>query len=247
MVSNGEVPWRLLAPESILDKIFTVSSDIWALGVMCIELALCRKQRPFHNFKTPARLQHELSKDSKLALKQLPKSCSKVLRKLVKRCCINDPSKRCPMANLIQVIEDFLKPPGPSMRMQFMKFFRGIGARQNERKDPIEFTVEVDLFEPRTTPCFGSPDSEEIRERFDEIHSLLRQAVDDGDAERLAMLENMKAEHVVFVRKLLQWYDDDGDDERADEIQQILSEVTTSETPRSTSSSSHGFSTYSFE
>lgn len=32
MVSNGDVPWRLLAPESLLERVFTMSSDVWALG-----------------------------------------------------------------------------------------------------------------------------------------------------------------------------------------------------------------------
>lgn len=68
-----------------------------------------------------------------------------------------------------------------------------------------------------------------IRARLEELKDMLRQAVDEGDAEKCFKLEGLIAEHVAFLRKLIRSH---SDAEKIVELQGILSDFISGETPR---------------
>lgn len=71
--------------------------------------------------------------------------------------------------------------------------------------------------------------TDSIRARLEELRSLLRDAVDQGNVQKCVELEGLMAEHVEFLRKLINI---EADPEKVVELQGILAEFGSHETPR---------------
>ncbi|RWS11184.1 proto-oncogene tyrosine-protein kinase ROS-like protein [Dinothrombium tinctorium] len=97
---EGLLPVRWMAPESIVDGIFTTQSDIWSFGVLLWEV-LTLGQRPY-----PARDNVEVLNFVKSGGRlEIPKNCPNQLVKLLKQCWHHQPENRPTFGSCLKRLE----------------------------------------------------------------------------------------------------------------------------------------------
>ncbi|XP_059481438.1 proto-oncogene tyrosine-protein kinase ROS isoform X2 [Neocloeon triangulifer] len=99
--SEGLLPVRWMSPESLLDRVFTTQSDVWAFGVIMWEI-LTMGQQPY-----PARTNQEVfnyvSEGGRL---NRPINCPDEMNSMMVRCWHTNPKSRPTFKNCLDILEE---------------------------------------------------------------------------------------------------------------------------------------------
>ncbi|XP_065345977.1 proto-oncogene tyrosine-protein kinase ROS isoform X2 [Cloeon dipterum] len=99
--SEGLLPVRWMSPESLLDRVFTTQSDVWAFGVIMWEI-LTMGQQPY-----PARTNQEVfnyvTEGGRL---NRPTNCPDEMHSLMVRCWHTSPKCRPTFKNCLDILEE---------------------------------------------------------------------------------------------------------------------------------------------
>ncbi|XP_077982551.1 uncharacterized protein LOC144437483 [Glandiceps talaboti] len=96
---NGMLPVRWMAPESLIDGLFTCKSDIWSLGVVLYEI-ITFGSFPYQGLSNTQVLE-AVKKHETL---EPPEGCSLELKKLLKNCWSINPNERPTALNVMEIL-----------------------------------------------------------------------------------------------------------------------------------------------
>ncbi|NWX11296.1 ROS1 kinase, partial [Caloenas nicobarica] len=105
-IGEGLLPVRWMAPESVIDGIFTNRSDVWAFGVLVWE-TLTLGQQPYPGFSNTEVLQHVRS-GGRL---ESPDNCPDDLCDLMTRCWAQEPHSRPTFAHIQDKLQEIRHSP----------------------------------------------------------------------------------------------------------------------------------------
>ncbi|NXU48486.1 ROS1 kinase, partial [Turnix velox] len=108
-IGEGLLPVRWMAPESLLDGVFTSHSDVWAFGVLVWE-TLTLGQQPYPGFSNTQVLHHVRS-GGRL---ETPNNCPDDLCDLMTRCWAQEPHNRPTFLYIQDKLEEIRQSP-PSL------------------------------------------------------------------------------------------------------------------------------------
>ncbi|NXP12967.1 ROS1 kinase, partial [Thinocorus orbignyianus] len=103
---EGLLPVRWMAPESLIDGVFTNRSDVWAFGVLVWE-TLTLGQQPYPGFSNTEVLHHVRS-GGRL---ETPNNCPDDLCDLMKRCWAQEPHNRPTFAYIQDILQEIRHSP----------------------------------------------------------------------------------------------------------------------------------------
>ena len=87
--SKGPLPVRWMAPESIIDGVFTSQSDVWSYGVVLLEVATLA-ELPYQGLSNEEVISHIRSGQHPL----VPEHCPDMLQELMMECWQTEPNER---------------------------------------------------------------------------------------------------------------------------------------------------------
>ncbi|CAF4152217.1 unnamed protein product, partial [Didymodactylos carnosus] len=99
------LPVRWMSPESLLDAIFTVHSDVWSFGIVLWEI-ITLGQAPYHGLNN----QQVVTYVSNGSLLLKPKFCTNILYDVMIRCWQHDPKERLTFKTIYQLLTHMLDP-----------------------------------------------------------------------------------------------------------------------------------------
>lgn len=102
--SNGRIPVKWLAPESLKDHLYTTKSDVWSFGVLLWELVTLGSS-PYPGVP-PERILILLNEGFRM---EQPQSCSNELYEIMTRCWGDNPDDRPSFEELIEWFESLLQ------------------------------------------------------------------------------------------------------------------------------------------
>ncbi|XP_059094700.1 proto-oncogene tyrosine-protein kinase receptor Ret-like [Tigriopus californicus] len=102
--SNGRIPVKWLAPESLKDHLYTTKSDVWSFGVLLWELVTLGSS-PYPGVP-PERILILLNEGFRM---ERPQSCSMELYDVMTRCWNDNPDERPSFEELIDWLESLLQ------------------------------------------------------------------------------------------------------------------------------------------
>ncbi|UYV83006.1 Src42A [Cordylochernes scorpioides] len=100
---NFKLPVKWSAPEVLRRHLFSVKSDVWAFGILLIEMTT-NGQTPYPGMKNDQVIEN-LREGYRIPS---PKSCPKHLYKIITYCWNEDPAKRPGFGQLIEYLEEYL-------------------------------------------------------------------------------------------------------------------------------------------
>ncbi|XP_075057024.1 proto-oncogene tyrosine-protein kinase ROS [Mixophyes fleayi] len=98
---EGFLPVRWMAPESLIDGIFTTRSDVWSFGVLLWEL-FTLGQQPYQGYSNIEVL-HYVRSGQKM---DSPENCPDDMWDLILKCWITDPLRRPSSAQILKHLEE---------------------------------------------------------------------------------------------------------------------------------------------
>lgn len=96
-ISQGRLPIRWMAPESLFDNIFTTKSDVWSFGVLTWEIATLGST-PYPGIKGWQQVMEKIRKGERL---EQPTHCKRELYHIMFSCWEADPDRRPSFAGLV--------------------------------------------------------------------------------------------------------------------------------------------------
>lgn len=96
---KGILPIRWMAPESLIDFIFTTMSDVWSYGVVLYEI-ITFASYPYQGFSQYQVLEHIKSHKTL----PVPKGCKPALEALLLRCWSSKPAERPQAAAIVEIL-----------------------------------------------------------------------------------------------------------------------------------------------
>jgi tRNA A-37 threonylcarbamoyl transferase component Bud32 len=106
-MSQAQLPLRWMAPESIVDRVWTTRSDVWSFGIMIWEAAALGRV-PYGAMGTPEVVQTVLAGQ----ILERPELCSTELYALLKRCWNRAADRRPPFSTICQALASAKQHPG---------------------------------------------------------------------------------------------------------------------------------------
>lgn len=106
-MSQAQLPLRWMAPESIVDRVWTTRSDVWSFGIMIWEAAALGRM-PYGTMGTPEVVQTVLAGQ----ILERPELCSTELYALLKRCWNRAADRRPPFSTICQALASAKQHPG---------------------------------------------------------------------------------------------------------------------------------------
>jgi proto-oncogene tyrosine-protein kinase ROS len=97
------MPVRWMAPESLIDKVFTTQSDVWGFGVLLWEI-ITMGQTPYHA-KTNQEVMEFVPAGGHL---DIHSECPERLQNLMLRCWSYNPEERPTFAECLEQIRELL-------------------------------------------------------------------------------------------------------------------------------------------
>ncbi|NXG70179.1 ROS1 kinase, partial [Baryphthengus martii] len=134
---EGLLPVRWMAPESLIDGVFTNRSDVWAFGVLVWE-TLTLGQQPYPGFSNTEVL-HHVKAGGRL---ESPNSCPDDLYNLMMRCWAQEPQNRPTFSYIQEKLQEIRQSP-----LSFIHYF--------EDKE-VAVGVINQAFEDNDLPCADS-------------------------------------------------------------------------------------------
>ena len=101
---GGVLPLRWMAPESLLDGVYTTQSDVWAFGVLLWEI-LTLGQRPYPG-KSNTEVQLFVSRNQ--GHLETPPNCPERLSRLMLKCWDYNPRLRPTFAQCLDEVKELL-------------------------------------------------------------------------------------------------------------------------------------------
>ncbi|XP_038062509.1 tyrosine-protein kinase receptor Tie-1-like [Patiria miniata] len=101
--SQGALPMRWMALESLLDDVYTTESDVWSFGILLWEIVTLGA-RPYPMMKTKAMV-NQLQQGYRMPK---PKNCKKQLYDMMCSCWQKTPQERPAFQSLYQQLDDML-------------------------------------------------------------------------------------------------------------------------------------------
>ncbi|KAL1489268.1 hypothetical protein ABEB36_014201 [Hypothenemus hampei] len=126
---EGLLPVRWMAPESLLDGVFTCQSDVWAFGVTLWEI-MTLGQQPYQA-RSNLEVLHYVRGGGRLGK---PKDCPRDLYELMLKCWQMEPDQRPTFKYCLDILDqahrDYLRNPSTAAHSQYIstvpEFFDGI-------------------------------------------------------------------------------------------------------------------------
>ncbi|XP_071597197.1 proto-oncogene tyrosine-protein kinase ROS isoform X1 [Heliangelus exortis] len=134
---EGLLPVRWMAPESLIDGVFTNRSDVWAFGVLVWE-TLTLGQQPYPGFSNTEVLHHVRS-GGRL---ESPSNCPDDLCDLMVRCWAQEPHNRPTFSYIQDKLQEIRHSPLPSIH-------------RFAEKEPVTGVINQ-AFEDNEVPCADS-------------------------------------------------------------------------------------------
>ncbi|XP_009904369.2 proto-oncogene tyrosine-protein kinase ROS [Dryobates pubescens] len=103
---EGLLPVRWMAPESLIDGVFTSSSDVWSFGVLLWE-TLTLGQQPYPGFSN-TEVVHHVRSGGRL---ESPNNCPDDLCDLMKRCWAQEPHSRPTFSSIQDKLQEIRHSP----------------------------------------------------------------------------------------------------------------------------------------
>lgn len=90
--------------ETMTNLLYNCKSDIWSLGITCIQLA--QKEPPYHEMSAE-RVRLKILRSSKPPTLDKPNGFSPAFRDFINRCLVINPDERCSSTDLLTVSHSF--------------------------------------------------------------------------------------------------------------------------------------------
>ncbi|ELT94233.1 hypothetical protein CAPTEDRAFT_48307, partial [Capitella teleta] len=102
-LTNGRLPMKWMAVESLKDRVFTTSSDVWAFGILLWEI-VTMGATPYPNVAL-TNLYTYLAEGNRMSQ---PANCSNEIYSMMLMCWCENPSDRPTFSNLREHLEQLL-------------------------------------------------------------------------------------------------------------------------------------------
>ena len=105
---------RWMAPECLISKQFTTSSDIYSFGMLLYELMLVRQ--PFESYTSPNDVLEAITIRHELPM--IPNDFSPFFSNFMRSCWLNEPSSRPSALSIVQMLQEYLNENFPNLSKQ---------------------------------------------------------------------------------------------------------------------------------
>ncbi|XP_038056076.1 tyrosine kinase receptor Cad96Ca-like [Patiria miniata] len=102
--SQGPLPMRWMALESLIDDVYTIKSDVWSFGILMWEIVTLGA-RPYPHIMTTKALVNQLNKGYRMSR---PKNCKKQLYSIMRSCWHENPRARPTFQDVVEILKALL-------------------------------------------------------------------------------------------------------------------------------------------